>query len=134
MRSSRAMMMRSTSGRFEVYVDGVPEPGTRIQVSASGGSSARWRRDGKELFYMAGDGTLMAVPVSAGSQATIQFGRPAPLFRFFAPNKGIPAGKQPYDVTADGQRFIVSAVVRQADPVLHVLLNWPAIVAGGQKP
>lgn len=66
----------------------------------------------------------------ADPQGAIQFGRPAPLFRFFAPNKGIPAGKQPYDVTADGQRFIVSSVVRQADPVLHVLLNWPAIAAG----
>ena len=77
---------------------------------------------------MAGDGTLMSVPVGSDPQGAIQFGRPAPLFRFFAPNKGIPAGKQPYDVTADGQRFIVSAVVRQNDPVLHVLLNWPALL------
>lgn len=78
----------------------------------------------------------MAVPVSADSdsQGTIQFGRPVPLFRFLAPNTGIPAGKQPYDATADGQRFIVSAVVRQADPVLHVLLNWPALVAAKAAP
>ncbi len=123
-----------SSGRFEIYVQSFPEPGARIQVSPDGGSNARWRRDGKELFYMAGDGTLMAVPVSSDPQGAIQFGRSAPLFRFFAPNKGIPAGKQPYDVTAGGQRFIVSSVVRQNDPVLHVLLNWPAIAAGGQKP
>jgi Tol biopolymer transport system component len=123
-----------SSGRFEIYVQSFPEAGARIQVSPDGGSNARWRRDGREMFYMAGDGTLMAMPVSSDPQGAIQFGRPTPLFRFFAPNKGNPAGKQPYDVAADGQRFIVSAVVRQADPVLHVLLNWPAIVAGGQKP
>ena len=67
------------SGRFEVYVQSFPEPGSRIQVSASGGSAARWRRDGKELFYLALDGTLMAVPVRAGQP--LEFGSPVSLFQ-----------------------------------------------------
>jgi len=115
-----------TSGRFEVYVDGVPEPGNRIQLSANGGSSARWRRDGKEMFYLAADGTLMAVPVR--STQPLEFGQPAPLFQFISPNRGVPAGKPPYDVTPDGQRFIVSSIVRRNDPSIQVLLNWPALL------
>ncbi len=115
-----------SSGRFEVYVDGVPEPGTRTQVSANGGSSARWSRDGKELFYMVPDGTLMAVPIL--SQQPLEFGQPTALFQFATPSRGLPGGKPSYDVAADGQRFIVNAVVRQTDPSLQVLLNWPALL------
>jgi serine/threonine protein kinase/Tol biopolymer transport system component len=122
-----------SSGRFEIFAQPFPDGGPRIQVSAEGGSSPHWRRDGKELFYMAADGTLIAVPISRGANATIEFGRPVRLFRFFSPVKGTPAGKPPYDVSADGQRFIVSAVVRQVDPVLHVVLNWPALT-GSQTP
>ena len=115
------------SGRFEVYVDGVPDSGTRVQVSTNGGSSARWRRDGKELFYLAPDGTLMAVPVRPTS--ALEFGQPTALFQFFSPNRGAPGGKPSYDVAPDGQRFIVSSVVRQHDPSIQVLLNWPALMA-----
>jgi len=112
-----------TSGRSEIYVQSFPVPGPRIQVSPGGGSHARWRRDGKEIFYVALDGTMMGVPVIG--TAPIEFGRPAPLFQFF--HQGL-SGAPPYDVTADGQRFIVSAVVRRTDPSIEVLLNWPSLV------
>jgi len=116
-----------TSGRFEVYVQGFPLPGPRIQVSTEGGHSARWRRDGRELFYLAPDGTLMAVSVRASQP--IEFSKPAPLFQFFTSlNQGIPVQTPSYDVTADGQRFIVSAVVRRTDPSVNVLLNWPRLL------
>jgi Tol biopolymer transport system component len=121
-----------SSGRFEVYVDAVPEPGTRIQVSANGGNSARWSRDGRELFYLTPDDTLMAVPIR--STQPLEFGQPAALFRFASAGRGLPAGKPPYDVAADGQRFIVNAVVRQNDPSQHVLLNWPALTAARSTP
>ncbi len=114
------------SGRFEVYVDGVPEPGTRIQVSANGGHSARWSRGGKELFYLATEGTLMAVPVR--SLQPLEFGQPVKLFQFASPGRGRAGGKAPYDVTADGQRFVINAVVRQNEPSILVLLNWPALL------
>jgi Tol biopolymer transport system component len=120
------------SGRFEVYVDGVPDPGTRVQVSANGGHSARWSRDGKELFYLATEGTMMAVPIR--SLHPLEFGQPVKLFQFISAGRGLAAGKAPYDVTADGQRFVINAVVRQSDPSLHVLLNWPALISEKAAP
>ena len=55
----------------------------------------------------------------------MEFGRPAALFKFFSSQRGVPTQKPQYDVTADGQRFIVSAVPRRNDPSIQVLLNWP---------
>ena len=52
------------------------------------------------------------------------------LFRFVDPQQG-PSARPNYDVTSDGQRFIVSSIERRTDPSLHVLLNWPALL---QKP
>ena len=68
----------------------------------------------------------MAVPVR--SVDPLEFGVPVALFQFVSPNRGAPGGKPAYDVTADGQRFIVSAIVRSNDPSLNVLLNWPALL------
>ena len=83
-----------TSGRFEIYVQSFPEPGDRITVSPNGGSSARWRRDGKELFYLAPDGTLMAAPVGSGQP--LEFGKPVPLFQFFTTqNRGFLRKRRP---------------------------------------
>jgi len=113
-----------TSGRSEIYVQSFPIPGPRVQVSPGGGSYARWRRDGKEVFYVAPDGTMMGVPVIGA--APIEFGKPAALFQFFT--NLVASGAPPYDVTADGQRFIVSAVVRRTDPSIEVLVNWPALL------
>ncbi len=114
-----------SSGRFEIYVQSFPEPGARIQVSPNGGKSARWRRDGTELFYLGPDGSVMATPVQLGPR--IEFGTPVALFRFVDPQQG-PTARPNYDVTADGQRFIVSSIERRTDPSLHVLLNWPGLL------
>jgi Tol biopolymer transport system component len=117
------------SGRPEIYVDSFPNSGARIQVSTNGGHAARWRHDGRELFYLAPDGTLMAVPIR--SVVPLEFGPPAALFQFFQA-RNVVTQRPNYDVTPDGQRFIVSAVVRQPDPSLYVLLNWPSLVAGSK--
>jgi serine/threonine protein kinase len=115
-----------TSGRIEIYVQSFPESGPRIQVSSNGGGTARWRHDGKELFYLTLDGTVMAAPVR--SAQPLEFGAPVALFKFYSPvTGGAPAAS--YDVTPDGQRFLVSAIVRQPDPSLYVLLNWPSLAA-----
>ena len=116
-----------SSGRFEVYVQSFPEPGPGIQVSSDGGTSARWRRDGKELFYLTLDGRMAAVQVR--SAHPIEFDAPTFLFRFNPLERGTPSQSGSYDVTPDGQRFIVSAVVRRTDPSAQVVLNWPALVA-----
>lgn len=120
------------TGAFEVYVQRFPASGARIQVSPGGGGSARWSRDGTELFYLAPDGSLTAVPVRAGE--TIEFGQPKALFKFFSSQRGTPTQKPQYDVTADGKRFIVSSVPRRNDPSIQVLLNWPALNAAVRQP
>jgi len=123
----------NTSGRFEVYVQRFPEGTDRTQVSPNGGASARWRRDGSELFYLALDGTLMAVPTTRTAQS-IEFRSPVPLFQFFSSQRGSPTQKPQYDVSADGQRFIVSAVSRRNDPSIQVVLNWPALTTTKATP
>jgi hypothetical protein len=93
-------------------------------VSAGGGASPRWRRDGRELFYVAPDRKLMAVPVSAGT--LFEFGTPKPLFQLSG--QDVAGYRTPYDVTADGQRFLVSLPLDDtgAAPPITVVLNWNA--------
>jgi Tol biopolymer transport system component len=114
-----------SSGRFEIYVQSFPASGVRIQVSPNGGRSARWSRDGTELFYIASDGYVTATPVRPGRP--IEFGAPVPLFRFVDPQQ-LPTQRPNYNVTADGQRFIVSSIERRTDPSMHVLVNWPTLL------
>jgi len=112
------------SGRSEVYVQPFPGPGSKTQVSTAGGGQPRWRGDGRELFYREASGRFMAVPlaVRAGS---IEAGRPQPLFELRA--NATPGNH--YDVTADGQRFIVSVPVQpEGSSPLTLVLNWPALL------
>ena len=66
------------SGRFEVYVQTLPPPARKWPISVNGGYEPRWRADGRELYYLADDRKLMAVPVSSGA---VPFGVPRPLFQ-----------------------------------------------------
>lgn len=115
------------SGQFEVYVVSFPKPQYRKQVSVHGGTQARWRRDGKELFYLSADRTLMSVPVAAGPAASA-FGAPVALFK--VPDRvNLHAwGYDDYDVTADGSRFVMPAFSEAAPPPapvpITVMLNW----------
>jgi Tol biopolymer transport system component len=107
------------SGLNEVFLSpltvdsatGVPGVGSKVPVSSGGGTSPRWRKDGRELFYQS-RGAVMAVSVDAAS-----VGRPTELFR--AP--GIQTG---WSVSADGQRFLVAAPSRQSAPAFTVVVNW----------
>jgi eukaryotic-like serine/threonine-protein kinase len=105
------------SGAAEIYVRTFPDPSGKWQVSKNGGAYPRWRRDGKELFYLAGGTRIMAVDVTTG--ATFQSGEPKVLL-----DARVPAG---YDVTADGKRFLIatSSGDGAADPIT-VVLNWQA--------
>jgi len=105
------------SGRSEVYLTPFPAAGERIRVSASGGMLPRWRRDGRELYYVSADNQLMAAPVRLGSDA--QLGAPQALFR---PD---PSGWRDYDVTADGSRFLAIVNVPVEDSgAIAVTVNW----------
>jgi DNA-binding winged helix-turn-helix (wHTH) protein/Tol biopolymer transport system component len=113
------------SGAWEVYVQSFPVPGGKRTISVGGGTEPQWRRDGRELFYLAADHTLMAVDVRPGE--TWQAGRPIPLFRTSLPRTAEP--RNHYAVSADGQRFVIDSVTEgDNQEAMTVLVNWPAAV------
>jgi Tol biopolymer transport system component len=112
------------SGQFQVYVQTVPLSGAKYQISTAGGTSARWRRDGKELFYVSADRKVMAVPVKLG--ATVEAGAPQPLFPI-TPVTLNALGNFYYVPMRDGQRFLVNALAGSeaaAATPLTVVTNW----------
>jgi Tol biopolymer transport system component len=110
------------SGTFEIYVRSFPGPGGKWQVSTAGGSSPRWGRDGKELFYLSLDRKLMTVPVHLAHG--FQAGPPRTLFPV-QPILDIAA----YDVTPDGRRFLVkSPSGEESPPNLTLVTDWTALL------
>jgi eukaryotic-like serine/threonine-protein kinase len=114
------------SGAFEVYVraftsdfsGGSAGAGGSMLISRGGGTAPRWRRDGRELFYLAADGKMMAVAVKASASAELTTGTPTPLFQ-------TPPATIVGDVAADGTRFLlVTPVGQSASTPFTVLLNW----------
>jgi eukaryotic-like serine/threonine-protein kinase len=115
------------SGRFEIYVQPFGVTGNKLQVSTNGGAQVRWRRDGKELFYIALDGRLMAVPVTLSSNAYgAEAGTPVPLFVTHIGGAVQSPLKHQYVVSPDGQRFLMSTVPEEAAAPITVILNWKA--------
>jgi Tol biopolymer transport system component len=112
------------SGQPQVYVLPFPAPGGKYQVSTAGGTNPRWRRDGKELFYIRGDGKLMAVEVKAGS--TFEPGATKPLFDTPVRFVGSSWPYDTYAVSADGQRFLINDFTETSAPPITVVLNWTA--------
>jgi Tol biopolymer transport system component len=105
------------SGRIEVYVAPFPT-GARVRVSADGGGSPRWSRDG-ELFYLSSDGHLVAVPVR--TRPSLELGTPVSLFM-----AGEMAKRSDFDVSPDGKRFI--AVVPGAEAPVAMIQHWTSDV------
>ena len=109
------------SGRFEIYVAPFPGPSGKRQVSTSGGIEPRWRGDGKEIFYLSSDNKLMAAEVN-GLGVRVEGGAVRPLFEIRPSGLGYF-----YDVTADGERFLVNTVVEQkAAAPITLVQNWTA--------
>ena len=111
------------SGSNQVWVVSFPSVEQKRQISNKGGSQAHWRRDGKELYYLAPDGKMMAVDMSLGSK--LDSGVPRVLF-----DTGLVVNQvqDQYRVTPDGQRFLLLKPVNTAPAVLpiKVTLNWAA--------
>jgi Tol biopolymer transport system component len=111
------------SGRAEVFIAPVTEPGARLRVSPAGGTRPRWTRGGRELVYQTLDDLLVAVPVTTGREPSV--GAPDPLFRvdsFLGFN---------YEVTADGNRFLVNVVSDAlAERAVTIVSPWPDALAG----
>ena len=113
------------SGRgFEVYIQPFPGPGRKWQVSTNGGGQVRWRRDGRELFYIALDGTLMAVSVRAMPDGSLETDTPVSLFPARIGSAVQAFYRQQYEVSRDGQRFLMNRISEEAvTPPLTIILN-----------
>lgn len=118
------------SGRPEVYVQafestGAPRvTGERHLVTRSGAQALRWRRDGKELFFLAFDGRVYAVPAKLSPKP--EFGPASPLFTIPTEARAAIHSILGFDVSPDGRRFLIPAVTSQGGPSLVVMQNWEA--------
>jgi hypothetical protein len=108
----------------EVYVDAFPSQGLRHQVSTTGGYQPRWRRDGKELFFVTPARRLMAVSFE-GSGAP-HLGIPHALFELPIENPTLGFSTTTYDVAPSGRRFLVSRSLQTLPEVLTVMTDWQA--------
>jgi eukaryotic-like serine/threonine-protein kinase len=112
------------TGVWEIYVTSFPGAAGKWQVSRGGGTEPRWRGDGKEIFYIAPSGMLMAVPVTTDS--LFATGTPTPLFQIHGRAPISSTDVFTYDVAKDGKRFLVNRFVKPEHvPPLTVLLNAP---------
>jgi Tol biopolymer transport system component len=111
------------TGSMEIYVSSFPSGNGKWHVSRGGGQEPRWRQDGKELFYVSAEGRMMAVAVTTG--ASFKAGSPVALFQTHRRQPVSSLDVFSYDVSADGQRFLIAHKVDEANAApLSILLNW----------
>lgn len=118
------------SGRPEVYVQAFSSTdlpavtGQRYLVSQVGAQALRWGRDGKELFYLAFDGRVHAVSVRLSQKP--RFGPAKSLFTISTEARAAVHSLLGFDVSADGQQFVIPVVTSPERPSLVVVQNWEA--------
>ncbi len=118
------------SGRAEVYVQTFESgesphlTGERHVISHDGAVSLRWRRDGKELFYLGFDGRVYAVPLSLTPH--LKVGTPVPLFTISLEARAAIHSLQGFDVSLDGQQFLIPTVTSNKKSEIVVIQNWEA--------
>jgi Tol biopolymer transport system component len=119
------------SGQAEVYIQPLPD-GPKQQVSLGGGQTPVWSRNGSELFYVARDGMLMSVALRLGSGRP-DVSEPQPLFLLRSAATRKQAQRRPYDVSPDGQRFLVIRQAPGSEPDRGVVVtNWTALLKGAK--
>jgi Tol biopolymer transport system component len=105
------------SGNPEIYAALTEGAGERRRISVAGGRLPRWGRDGKELYYIAPDDSLMSIPIGLGTQ--LHSGSPVLLFRM--------ESIRDYDVSPDGRRFLVDTSAEKVfTSPIRVILDWAA--------
>ena len=110
------------NGRREVYLTAFPEAQTRLRISVTGGTDPQWRPDGRELFFIDADRTMVATTLAPGNVPAI-----ATQLRLFRTAVDIRAGLGPsYAVHADGQRFLINETVSTPETLLTALEHWGA--------
>jgi len=108
------------SGTFQVYLMSLQATDQKRQVSTEGGVQPRWRRDGKELYYLALDGKVMVVDIRV--DPSIESGVPR---RLFDTKLSVDPIRDQFAVTADGERFLIQAPVSEGSPTpITVVVNW----------
>lgn len=118
------------SGRTEVYLqafEGGDPPrvgGERILVSRTGAACLRWRRDGKEIYFVGADGVLYAAPILLAARPEI--GKPTPLFSISLEARGAVHALLGFDVSPDGRSFLIPTVDQSSKPEITVVQNWEA--------
>jgi hypothetical protein len=114
-----------TGSIFDVFVRGVPKEmnGSAVeakrQLSTGGGAQPIWRADGREIVYTALDGTLMSVSAET-TDGMLRTGTPRALFKI--------GESASFDLTADGQRFLVNRAISESDPPVTVIVNWTKLL------
>jgi Tol biopolymer transport system component len=108
------------SGTQQTYVQPFPPTGEKVQISVDGGAQARWRGDGKELFFVSLDNRMMAVDVEFAPKLHVSV--PKPLFQI----PGYLGANSRYSVTRDGKRFLLAVNSDLTDSPITVTLNWTA--------
>jgi serine/threonine protein kinase/dipeptidyl aminopeptidase/acylaminoacyl peptidase len=114
------------TGRPEIYVQRFPGPGGKERVSTGGGTQVRWRPDGKEIFYVDAENTLMAASIHLppGDGGAVDVGKPLALFASRLVQAGLAVARQQYAVSPDGQRFLANTIEQPTTAAITLLLNW----------
>lgn len=107
------------TGRHELYIRSFPDVGNRWQISNEGGFMPQWRRDGRELFYIAPDGTLMAVAVNPEAS---EFGNPQKLFDTGLRLHSYSIWMNQYGVAKDGQRFLLNTSAERSPVAITAVI------------
>ena len=111
------------TGNWEIYVSPFPAVNSKWQVSRGSGEEPRWRRDGKELFYLSAEGKMMAVSVKASPN--FEAGTPRELFQTHLRQSISANDLVSYDLSADGRRFLINTKVNEPNATpLAIVLNW----------
>jgi len=116
----------------DVFLMSLPPTGERWQVSVSGGGQPRWSSDGRSLYFLATDGTLMMVDIDAKRGAPPTISAPRPLFQT---GISVSLGVDQYAVSRDGKRFLLRRPQEQASTreEIQIIVNWPALLNKPQE-
>jgi len=106
------------SGNYEIYVQSFPTPGQAIRISSDGGLDPRWRRDGREIYFVSSDGRFMAADVK--TDGGFSAGLPKPLFRF---SGTVETTRRSYWPSPDGQRFLVMKMSNDSAAQIQVTVG-----------
>jgi eukaryotic-like serine/threonine-protein kinase len=126
--------LSTESGKSELYMqsldrssDSLRVTGERFLISRQGAQCLRWRKNGKELYYLGFDGRVYAVPLAFGA-GRVRAGEPQPLFTIDAEARAAIHSAVSFDVSADGSRFVVPSMTPGESSALVVLQDWESLV------